>query len=100
MLWAVDQLLKIVPRLSWFSVFGTTTLGVYVMHEWPMIQIHKYCAINPLPAIWRWPLTFALFFLCHYITIAIKSNSKLKFVFFGDQKWLQGKIGQILNKGA
>ena len=97
-LWAVDQCLKMVPKLSKLAVFGTTSLGVYVLHEWPLIQIHKYCSFDPLPSFWRWPLAFCLFFLCHFITIGIKSNSKFKFFFFGDEKWLKSVISQIMKK--
>lgn len=97
-LWVVDKILKIVPKLSCLAVFGTTTLGVYVIHEWPLIQVHKYCSFDSMTSFWRWPLTFAVFFLCHYVTIGIKGNMRLRFFFFGDEKWLARKIGKMLNK--
>lgn len=91
-LWAVDKLLKLVPQLSRLAVFGTTTLGVYVMHGWPLIQIHKYFKFEPLSSCWRWPLALALFFACHYLTVLIRRYPKAKFFFFGDEKRLVAAI--------
>ena len=72
------------------TVGFTTTLGVYVMHEWPMIQISKYCSVTPLSSYYRWPLALVVFLACHYVTVAIKNNYRLRFIFFGDEKWLSG----------
>jgi surface polysaccharide O-acyltransferase-like enzyme len=94
-LWIMDRILTLLPIISKLSVLGTTTLGVYVIHEWPLVQIHKYFDIAPLSSVWQWPLTFALFFICHYMTAVIDSNSWLKFFFFGDEAWLAG----VLEKG-
>ena len=99
-LWAVDKLLKFVPQLAHLAVFGTTTLGVYVLHEWPLVQVHKYFHFDPLPSCWRWPLALGLFTFCHYIVIAIRRHGRLNFIFFGEEKWLAGKMCEILNKGA
>lgn len=94
-LWFLDRVISILPMISRLSVLGTTTLGVYVIHEWPLVQIHKYFDIAPLSSVWQWPLAFALFFICHYMTAVIDSNRWLKFFFFGDEAWLAG----VLEKG-
>lgn len=94
-LWLLDRVISIFPMISRLSVLGTTTLGVYVIHEWPLVQIHKYFDIVPLSSVWQWPLTFALFFICHYMTVVIGSNRGLKFFFFGDEAW----IAAVLEKG-
>lgn len=97
-LWAVDKLLKLVPQLSRLAVFGTTTLGVYVMHEWPLMQIHKYFQFEPLSSYWRWPLALALFLTCHYFTVLIRRYSISKFIFFGDEKLLSSKLDLVFTK--
>lgn len=89
-LYVIDRFLTINPRLSRLAVFGTTTLGVYVMHEWPIIQISKYCSVTPLSSYYRWPLALIVFLVCHYVTVAIKNNYILRFFFFSDEKWLSG----------
>lgn len=99
-LWAVDKLLKFVPQLAHLAVFGTTTLGIYVIHEWPIVQMHKYFHFDPLPSCWRWPLALGLFMFCHYVVIAIRQHRRLNLIFFGEEKWLAGKIDEILNMGA
>lgn len=93
-LYVIDLLLMKAPWLSMFAVFGMTTLGVYVMHEWPLIQVHEYYSFEPLSAYWRLPLALILFFAFHYVTVAIKANNTLKCLFFGDEKWLSGVIKQ------
>jgi len=95
-LYAVDRFLMISTSLSGFAVFGTTTLGVYVMHEWPLIQISKYCSIAPLSAYYRWPLALIVFLACHYVTVAIKADCRLRFFFFGDEKWFSGVVRKWL----
>lgn len=87
------RLLERFPIVGRLSVFGTTTLGVYVMHEWPIIQINKYCEFKTLCSVWQWPITLMVFFLCHYITLIIKSKKLLNFCFFGDEKWLSKVLG-------
>ena len=94
----IGMIARFVPKFSSLAVFGTTTLGVYVMHEWPLIQVHKYCSFEPLNEGWKWPLTFGLFLICHYITISIRDNARLKIFFFGDPKWLASKINKWLTR--
>lgn len=91
-LWTVDLVLKYVPQLSCLAGFGTTTLGVYVLHEWPLVQIHTYFSFASLHSFWRLPLTLALFCTCHYATILIRNHPKLNFFFFGDAKRLSDRI--------
>ena len=40
-LWAMEQALCRIPSFSRIAVFGTTSLGVYVLHEWPMMQFGR-----------------------------------------------------------
>lgn len=101
LLWLMDKALKCFPSMSGLAVLGTTTLGVYVLHEWPLVQIHKHFMFQPLSSYWRIPLTLCLFFACHYVTIAIRKYPKANFFFFGDEKWLSEKLFLIgRNKGT
>ena len=93
LLWVLNVLANKIPILRELSVFGTTTLGVYVLHECPLQLIHKYCGLDEvLPDFWHWPLAIAVFFICHCIIMIIRRNEPLKWFFFGNEKWLQGKI--------
>lgn len=92
MLYVTERVLNVLPLLSYLAVFGTTSLGVYVMHEWPMIQIHKYVQFDPLSSYLRWPLVVMVFLFCHYVTMLIRGNLVLRFFFFGDEKWLSEVI--------
>ena len=88
-LYGVDRLLRRFPRLSTFAVFGTTTLGVYVLHEWPLIQIGKSgLSCLPFPFWTRWPLAIAWFLVCHYIITYIRRAPTLRTIFFGNERRL------------
>ena len=80
----LDRILRRFPRFSSLAVFGTTTLGVYVLHEWPLVQLGKAdLPVLPLPCWTRWPLALAWFLLCHAIVAGIRHVPSLKFAFFG-----------------
>ena len=74
-LWSLDKLLKLIPRLTFLAKFGTTTLGVYLLHEWPLVMVGKHFEINAMPVSVSLGLALALFFVCHYIVIFINSVS-------------------------
>ena len=96
-LWGFGHLLSTWPWLSSLAVFGTTTLGVYVLHEWPL---HRVGSVGsqylPLPAWSGWPLTLAWFLVCHVIILGIRKVFFLKVFFFGDERFLV----DVLGKGA
>lgn len=85
LLWIVEMILKLIPRLSCLAVFGSTTLGIYVMHEWPLVQIKKYFNFEPLGVWWGWGLTLMMFLTCHFLTLFIKARKSLRVFFFGDE---------------
>ena len=88
-LWCLDHLLRCFPRLSSLSVFGTTTLGVYVLHEWPLIQLgESEIACLPLPCWTRWPLALVWFVVCHFIVVGIRRLPALRLFFFGEESML------------
>ena len=80
----LERILRRFPALSSLAVFGTTTLGVYVLHEWPLIQLGKATLpALPLPGWTRWPLALAWFLLCHGIVSSIRHHPVLRPAFFG-----------------
>lgn len=83
-LWVVDKIRKIIPRVDLVAVFGTTTLGVYLLHEWPLAMIGRHFVIEVFPSWLQWLLTFGIFFSCHYIVAGINRSRMLKMFFFGD----------------
>lgn len=100
LLWFSRVIICAFPKLSSLAVFGTTTLGVYVIHQWPLIQIHKYYSLGPLNCSWKWPMTIGVFLVCHYITVLIRGNDRLKLFFFGDEKWLANNVDRWLKRKA
>ncbi|MBQ7177106.1 MAG: acyltransferase [Victivallales bacterium] len=97
-LWAVDRLLRLAPCLSALAVFGTTSLGVYVLHEWPMMQVGR-AGFPPLPfPEWtRWSIALVWFLACHFIVLGIRRFSFFRFMFFGDEKHLATVVNKLLS---
>ena len=88
-LWCLDHLLRCFPRLSLLSIFGTTTLGVYVLHEWPLIQLGKSeIGCFPLPCWTRWPMALVWFLVCHFTVSEIRRVPAFRIFFFGDEPML------------
>lgn len=84
LLGSLERILRRFPHFSTLAVFGTTTLGVYVLHEWPLVQLGKAgLPVLPLPCWTRWPLALAWFLLCHAIVAGLRRVPSLKFAFFG-----------------
>lgn len=94
LLWLIDRIILLIPKVGWLGQFGTTTLGVYVMHEWPMAQLSKAGLMQGFSSLVQWPLALLLFFVFHYLTLGIRAVPRLKFFFFGDEKWLAEKLRQ------
>lgn len=91
-LWLADRMVNVFPKIEKLAVFGTTSLGVYVVHEWPIIQAHNFFSFDPLPGMFKWPMAVLIFLMCHYFVIAIKRMSAAKFFFFGDERWVVSKV--------
>ena len=88
-LWAIDSALRRIPSLSRIAIFGTTSLGVYVLHEWPMMQFGRIgISWMPIPAWTRWLVAASWFLACHFAIVGIKQVPALRFLFFGNEKRL------------
>jgi fucose 4-O-acetylase-like acetyltransferase len=95
-LWGINCLLSHIPQIAYLATFGTTTLGVYIIHEWPLIQIGKTgLSFLPLTRWSRWPLALGWFLLCHYAVMGIRRIPKLRILFFGDEQRLASIIEYI-----
>lgn len=86
-LWLFDRLLVAVPKLTSLAVFGTTTLGVYILHWWPMILVAKgFPSSFPLPDWTHWPVAIVWFLASHWFIAGIRRIPILSFFFFGDER--------------
>ena len=88
-LWCVDSILRRFPAVTCLAPFGTTTLGVYILHEWPLIQIGQ-AGLSFLPlACWaRLPLAFTWLLICHFAIMCIRRIPIFSIFFLGDEKRL------------
>ena len=92
-LWLLDGVCSRANFMDRLAVFGTTTLGVYVMHEWPLVQMRESSQfLGAIPYILKWPVAISIFLICHYVTLVIRKHRHASFVFFGNEKWLQELI--------
>lgn len=96
-LWAMEQALRRIPSLSRIAVFGTTSLGVYVLHEWPMMQLGRIgISWLPMHAWTRWLVAIGWFLACHFVIVGIKQVPALRFFFFGNENRLMLFFQSIL----
>lgn len=91
-------LLKVIPRLGVLAVFGTTTLGVDVLHERIFEFAVRHFHIFPLDHRWCWLLPLAIFFFFHYLIVFIRRWKLTRIAFFGDARWLADKLCAIRRK--
>lgn len=85
-LFAVDRLLMACPRLSFIGVLGTTTMGVYVLHEVVLINAGAKLPFLPLPSWTRWLIAVAYLLICHLVVVLVRRYPVSRFLFFGDEK--------------
>ena len=87
-LFTVNLLIKVVPRIAILSSFGMTTLGVYVLHEYPLCLLGRHMPISPLPVWSRWLVAICWFVVCHCLVVMLKRRAFVRFAFFGNETWL------------
>lgn len=87
LLGVVEGLVRRFPSLSRLSCFGTTTMGVYIVHEHPL-EIATSYGIS-LPPWTRCLATVLWFLVCHAIVRAILRNNRTRTVFFSDESMLR-----------
>ena len=94
-LFAIGSLMRVLPSLSWVSQFGMTSLGIYVIHEYPLCIVGGHLPILPLPSWSRWIVALAVFLLCHFVVVVVKRFSITRFAFFGDEKMLADGLRRL-----
>lgn len=77
------------PALGRLAVLGTTSMGVYVIHEWPMSLLGQVSCC-PLPSWTRWGVALAWFLVCHCVIMIINRSDVLSMLFYG--RWRSKKI--------
>ena len=104
----LDSVLRRIPKAAdAMAGFGTTTLGVYVLHEWPLMQIGAAKLPGlPLPEWTRWPVAIGWFLVCHAVIVLIRHKAVTRLFFFGDEKrtaaaidWALGRIAMLFGPG-
>ena len=93
----VEHLVRLFQPISRLASFGTTTMGVYIIHERPFELIVKYLpSVVPLPSWTRMLLAISWFFVCHFAICAIRNHAKSNFLFFGNEQWLRNFFHRLL----
>lgn len=90
LLWLTARLLDLLPRLSILAVFGTTTLGVYVIHQWVLARL-SCLSFFPLSGAYCWTVAVVAFGACHMCISSICRMEILNNVFFSP--WKLVRIG-------
>ena len=84
-LWLVKSAQNRLPQWRGLvASYGTTSLGVYVLHGWCLIQIGKI-SVMPLAWYFKWPIAICMFFAMHYIVVLIRRCRLCRFVMFGEK---------------
>ena len=68
---------------------GRTSLGVYVIHEYPLQMIGAMLTSAMAPAWSRWIVAVCWFLACHFAVRLIQYFKISRFLFFGDEAWMQ-----------
>ena len=97
LLFLINVLITAVPGLARVSVLGTTSLGVYVMHEYPLCWVGRQCSIVPLPSWTHWVVAIFYFLLCHCLVMALKKFSASRNVVFGNEIALINVMQRVLS---
>lgn len=93
----VEHLARLFPTIACLAPFGTTTMGVYIIHERPFELFVKYLpTFVPLPEWTRILLAISWFFVCHFAICAIRNHAKSNFLFFGNEQWLKNFFHRLL----
>ena len=94
-LFIVSLLIKVIPCIAILSSLGMTTLGVYVLHEYPLFLLGKHMSILPLPSWLCWFVAICWFGFCHCLVILLKRWTVVNVVFFGNEMLLANAFRKI-----
>lgn len=94
-LFIVSSLISVMPSLSFLSQFGLTSLGVYVIHEYPLNILGRHLSLLPLPSWSRWFAAIGIFLLCHFVVAMLKRYLITRFAFFGNEEMLADGLRRV-----
>lgn len=83
------------PFVARLSSLGTSSLGVYVVHEYPMYVLGRYLPDVPFPACSRWLVALGVFIACHCLVCLLKRCRITRLVFFGDEASLTSLLRRV-----
>ena len=95
LLYLINSAIGAIPWLVTLSTFGTTSLGIYVMHEYPLYSLGRHCSALPLPGYSRWLVAIGIFFLCHFVVVLLRRYAFTRFAFFGNEKLLADGLRRL-----
>lgn len=78
--WAVHYLLSKCKTLEVLAPLGTTTLGVYILHQWILARVPVYSCLLATIVV-----TFLLFIVCHMVVFWTKRVPLIR-------RWLWGEL--------
>ena len=86
-LWLVKNTIDSLPQGGGggIAVYGRTSLGVYVLHGWFLVQLGKV-SVMPLHWYFKWPIAICIFFAMHYVVVLIRRNRIGRLVMFGEKQ--------------
>ena len=97
-LFLADILEKKICWVRMLAPLGLTSLGVYVVHEYPLILMQKYVSFTPAPAWSRWFMAIGWFLVCHVAVCVILHFRSIRIFFFGDESLVRNVLLQVFAK--
>ena len=95
-LFVVNMLCRVLPNIKVLSSLGMSTLGVYVIHEYPLCVLGSInTTLLPLPSFLRWPMAIAYLLLCHSFIVLLKHFSLTNVVFFGNENFMSDTLRRV-----
>lgn len=96
LLWLFRLLLSRVRWLRILAPLGTTTLGVYVMHQWLLARIGAHFHPPfPLPNGWKWCVAAVVLLVCHALVVIILQIRFTQVFFLGDERMLRRAFSKL-----
>ncbi len=97
-LFTADVLVRTLPWMRLLAPLGLTSLGIYVLHEYPLILVHKYVSFTPAPAWSRWIVALGWFLFCHVVVLLINRYKISRVVVLGDYDLLYKIFSRNYNR--
>ena len=97
-LFSADLLVRMAPIIGHLAPLGRTSLGVYVIHEYPMQLIERHISFTPLSSDVRWLIAITWFLVCHMIVLLILHFKISRLFVFGDIRLIENFFTRIFRR--